>query len=60
MSWRSLGVVRWLRTSAKPTRAGMPEARAAAASRAAFATQNPDPRARHALALKVSGDLKSQ
>jgi hypothetical protein len=60
MSRRNRGVLRWLRTSAKPTRARMPAARAAAASRAAFATQNPDPRARHALARKVSGDLKSQ
>ena len=51
---------RWFFTSAKPSRAGMPAARAAAASRAAFATQNPARRARHALARYVSGERKSQ
>ena len=47
---RRRGLVRWFRTSAKPTRAGMSAARAAAARSAALPTQKPAPRARQPLA----------
>ena len=53
---RSRGVARWFRTSAKPRRAGMPEARAVAASRPALATHHPRPRSRTALARSPSAE----
>ena len=51
---------RWLRTSAKPMRAGMPAARAAAVRSEALPTQNPARRLEQALARKVSTSVKSQ
>ena len=51
-SRRSRGVVRWFFTSAKPTRAAMPAARAQAASSDALPTQNPSPASRHGRRLE--------
>ncbi|MNC99300.1 hypothetical protein D3C83_175490 [compost metagenome] len=60
MRSRSAGVVRWFFTSAKPTRAGMPSARAQAASSAALPMQKPSPAVMHFDAWYVSSFEKSR
>ncbi len=53
MRSRMRAVERWLRTSAKPSRLGIPTARHAAASRTALVTHQPRPASRVALARSV-------
>ena len=60
MRSRSAGVVRWFFTSAKPTRAGMPSARAQAASSAALPTQKPSPEAMQCEPRNVASFEKSR